>query len=372
MSGIGSQSLQCTGAAGYRLGRAGGATRATTADATPRTKVGGVVLAGVHQWGGCVLDKVLPRPLLPIANRPLVTYSMDWLRAAGVRDLSLCANCHTRLIRKHLCRRSWDEANIDYYEDTMPRGPAGCVKDAWFDERIEVMVVLDGTTVPRCDLGDLMAAHEESEAVLTVVVAAGALPGRAQREALVPTGIYLFSKRALECVRSVGYQDIKEKLIPDLYGKDERVVTYRSELPVPRVTGEASYLAVNDWTLEMLLDRGAPPGDYRRIGDAWVHSSTKVHPSAELIGPVLVGPGGTLGKGVTVIGPTSVGARSRVGEQAVICRSSIWSRCVVGAGSVLDRCVLTHGVELWPETGFRDRVCTEMKARFSLLGRPGV
>jgi len=369
MTGVDSQPAQHTGFAGQRLRRAGGAPRAKRVEETPRRKMGGVVLAGVHQWGGCALDRVLPRPLLPVANRPLVSYSMDWLRAAGVRDLFLCANCHTRLIRKHLCHRPGDEADIDYYEDTMPRGPAGCVKDAWFDGRIEVMVVLDGTTVPQCDLGDLMAAHEESEAVLTVVVAAGASPGRVQQEVLVPTGIYLFSKRALEYVCPAGYQDIKEKLIPDLYSKGERVMTYRSELPVPRVTGVESYLAVNDWTLEMLLDRGTPPDDYKRIGDAWVHSSTKVHRSAELIGPVLVGPDGTLGKGVTVIGPTSVGARARVGEQTVICRSAIWNRCVVGAGSVLDRCVLTHEVELGPEASARDRVCTEKKAHSSLLGK---
>lgn len=352
-----------------RVSRAAPAAAVADARSDSSTNVGGVVLAGVHQWGGCALDQACPRPLLPIANRPIVTYSIDWLRKSGIRDLSVCANSHTRMIRKHLQGHPWDEMTIDYYEDTMPRGPAGCVKDAWLNGEIQAMVVMDGTTVPRCDLWDLMAAHEASEAVLTVVVASGQSPGRTHQEVLVPTGIYVFSKNALDYVSATGYQDIKEKLIPRLYAAEQPVVAYRSELPVPRVSGVDSYLAVSDWTLRMLLEHSQPPAEYRRIGEAWVHRSTKVGGSAELIGPILIGPGGILGEGVTIVGPTSLGSRVVVGDRAVICRSSIWNRSSVGAQSLLDRCVLAHRVEVQPEASLRGKVCTETNDCSSLFSK---
>jgi mannose-1-phosphate guanylyltransferase/phosphomannomutase len=352
-----------------RVSRAAPAAGVAGARSDSSTNVAGVVLAGVHQWGGSALDQACPRPLLPIANRPIITYSIDWLHKSGIRDLSVCANSHTRMIRKHLHGHPWHEMTIDYYEDTMPRGPAGCVKDAWLNSEIRTMVVMDGTSVPRCDLWDLMAAHEASEAVLTVVVASDQLPGRAHEEVLVPTGIYVFSKRALDYVGATGYQDIKEKLIPCLHAADQVVVAYRTELPVARVSGVDSYLAVSDWMLRRLLEHSQPPAEYRRMGEAWVHRSTKVGGSAELIGPILIGPGGVLGEGVTIVGPTSLGSRVVVGDRAVICRSSIWNRCSVGAQSLLDRCVLAHRMEVQPEASLRGKVCTETSDCSSLFRR---
>ena len=59
---------------------------------------------------------------------------------------------------------------LDYYEDVMPRGPAGCLRDAALRSDADIFVVVDGTVVTQVDLEAVLQAHAGMEADLTVVV----------------------------------------------------------------------------------------------------------------------------------------------------------------------------------------------------------
>lgn len=326
----------------------------------------GVILAGVHQWGGCSLDRALPRPLLPVVNRPLITHSMGWLTESGVESLHLCANSHTRLLKTFLGGDTWNLADIEYYEDDMPRGPAGCVLDACRQTDKELLIVVDGTIIPQVDMHDALRSHRESGAVLTVIVTNS--PSLNTRPGLLaPAGVYIMQRSTLEHISEQGYQDIKEKLIPDLYERGERVGTYQTHNSVARVTGGETYLAVNGWMTEWLAVHDRMPIDYRRIGDAWVHSSCAIDDSAELIGPMLVGPGTTIEAGVTVVGPTTLGAYNHIERNAVICRSAVWDGCRVGSRSVIDRCVLATGVHVPQKAVRRNAIFTGKQRNLPLM-----
>ena len=58
-----------------------------------------IVLAGVHDWGSCVLNKAIVRPLAPLANRAVVEHVLDALRHAGVKRAAICCNGHAREMR---------------------------------------------------------------------------------------------------------------------------------------------------------------------------------------------------------------------------------------------------------------------------------
>ena len=55
-------------------------------------KVKGIVLAGTYQWGETAFESLLPRPLVPVAQVPLISYTLEWLRDGGVMDATICAN----------------------------------------------------------------------------------------------------------------------------------------------------------------------------------------------------------------------------------------------------------------------------------------
>jgi NDP-sugar pyrophosphorylase family protein len=327
-------------------------------DQPVRTKVRGIVLAGCHSWGESDLERVISRPLLPVGSRPLICHALDWLRAGGIANCSICANSETLLYRR--CLRDGDCLGIrlDYVEDVMPRGPAGCARDAALQSDDETFVVVEGAGIPRVDLNTLLAAHEESQAALTVVVDSAYSEGRSRGADVEPTGIYVFSAAALEAVADGGYQDIKEGLIPTLHQRGQKIVTVVAPADgPPRVTDGASYLAANMWATRQLVSEASRLTGHRKVGDAWIHSSANVHPTARFVGPVWVGPRTVIGPNAMIVGPTTIGADCHVCGHAVITRSAVWDSCCVEQGAMIDQCILTVEATVERDLVVRNTVC---------------
>lgn len=295
--------------------------------------VQGIVLAGVYPGGSGALDSLAPRPLLPVAERPLIHYSLLWMRDAGLRSATICTNSGSRPVRAHL-QAAGLEMSLDYAEDWNPRGAAGCVRDAALRSQADTIVVADGTSVPVVDAEELLAAHRASGAALTVVVAADAA-GRLQ-----PTGVYVFARRCFAHVPEEGFQDIKERLLPRLYETGETVSMHIARELSPRVTNTSSYLALNQWAIERSCRQAPVAEGFQLVGETLVHETARVEVGAVMLGPVIVGPRAVVHADATLVGPLSIGPGTSVAPGAVVCRSVAWSGCLIGEGAFVDRCVL--------------------------------
>ncbi|HEY3243951.1 MAG TPA: NDP-sugar synthase [Phycisphaerae bacterium] len=325
--------------------------------------VHGIILAGVHAWGADVLEHLIARPLLPVADRPLIAHILTWLAEAGVRHTSVCANSDTSLLRKCLGDGSRWDVCLEYYEDVMPRGPAGCVRDAVVGTGAAASVVVDGTIVPEVDLADVLARHRQSQAAMTVV-AAEAGPDQARGDsALRPLGIYVFSRSAWEQVPEGGYQDIKEKLIPRLCEAGQTVALHAvSAHAAPRVSGVASYLAVSRWAVRRLVSRSPLPAGYAAVGESVIHETADVHAGTRLAGPVLVGPHCRVQRGAIISGPTALGPGARIGASAIVSRSVLWSDCRVGEGALVDQSILCDQARIGAGARIRNTIHIEARA----------
>jgi mannose-1-phosphate guanylyltransferase len=308
-------------------------------NAAPRAH--GIVLAGAYPGGQCALDQLAPRPLLPVAQEPLVTYALRWMAGGGLHEATICANSAARAIRTSLNGSAFG-LRLDYLEDWSPRGAAGCVRDAGVKTDAGTFVVADGTSVPVVDLAELLAGHQASQAAITVVVGADAA-GR-----LRPSGVYVFARRAFAYIPEDGFQDIKEKLIPRLYKAGEQVSTHMARGVAPRVVNADTYLALNQWVVERASRHREAPDGFRSFGETVLHDSAWVDPTARLLGPVLLGPGVSVGEGATLVGPVTIGAGTTVGRDAVVSRSVVWSDCVVGDRSFVDRSMLADRAVVEP------------------------
>jgi NDP-sugar pyrophosphorylase family protein len=300
----------------------------------------GVVLAGTYHWGCSPLERLLPRPLLPVADSPLICYSLRWLRDGGIGRAIICANSSSHTVRTHLGAGSALAMDIEYYEDLTPRGAAGCVRDAAAATDATTVVVADGTAIPAVDLDQLLAAHMLSDAALTVVGHRDPGVNSQGYRPLTPAGIYVFDRRVLDMIPDRGFQDIKESLIPRLYRAGERVVTYAGPGGCPRVINADTYLAVNHWMIECLARKPTVGEAYRVHGESVAHQTARIHPEATVVGPVLLGPGAVVEGDAVIVGPTSVGAHCLVGRGALLSRSVAWTGCVIEEDAVVDRCLL--------------------------------
>jgi NDP-sugar pyrophosphorylase family protein len=318
---------------------------------TPRNlliETAGIVLVGTHPWTQSSFDRLVSRPLLPVAHRPLMWYALSWLRDGGIQDVSVCANRETQILESRLHRHVPAGICVSYHEDAMPRGAAGAVRDAVAATDAEIFVVADGTAIPNVDISDLLRAHRDSQAAATVVVH-GEASGSGQA-IQVPTGIYVFNRSVLDFVPSTGFSDIKENLIPLLHRTGIRVTPYVVPNASPRVLDAATYLAVNEWMVEHLVAAPIEPDGYVRSGGCLVHREATVAPGAVLVGPVLVGPGAQIEAGAVIVGPSSVGREATIEAGALISRSAVWRRCVIQDNAVIDRCIVGDDAIVAPGT----------------------
>jgi mannose-1-phosphate guanylyltransferase len=311
-------------------------------------EVHGIVLAGAYP-GHWALDRLAPRPLLPVAQQPLITYAVRWMKRGGIARATVCLNNSARAVRAQVDGLALG-MRVDYLEDWTPRGAAGCVRDAGVRTDATTFVVADGTAVPVVDLGELLESHRAAGAAVTAVVGADSA-GR-----LRPSGIYVFDRRSFDFIPEDGFQDIKEKLIPRLYGAGQHVSTHMARALAPRVVNADTYLALNQWALEHAACHLDAADGFRASGEAVVHQSATVEPRARLLGPVLLGPRVSVHSGATIVGPVSLGPGTTVGRGAVVSRSVAWSGCVVGEGAFVDRCMLADGASVDPGTSIFSEV----------------
>ena len=305
-----------------------------------------IILAGAHVWENDSFESLCPRALLPIANSPLISYHLDWLKRARIINIVLCTNDAARSLQSYLQDGVEQGLDIYYYEDHVPRGPAGCSHDALALIQGEHYLVVDSSIIPDLDLRALLASHLESNASATIVINRAGQERMESSSSSSPAGIYLFSRRALDKVPLTGYQDIKEVLIQQLHKQQERVVAYPAERPMLRVTGLESYLAAQGWMLRMYREGRWSAEGYELRDSTWIHHSARVDASARLIGQIMLGPETNIEGGAIVIGPSVIGGKCTVGQQAVIGQSVLWNRCRIGRQSVVEQCLVTSDTSI--------------------------
>jgi mannose-1-phosphate guanylyltransferase len=299
----------------------------------------GIVLAGTFPWANSLFERLAPRPLVPVAHRPLIEFALGWLHAAGVQRVVVCGNRHSRALEAQIARGPSAALNLSYLEDAMPRGAAGCVRDAAEACDSDTFIVTDAAAIPTLDLRQMVDVHRHSGAAVTVAVypeARGA--GRAPLQ--VPAGVYVIDRRIVDSIARHGFVDIKEHLIPRLARAGERIATFVADGAVARVLNADTYLAVNDIVTERTTSAiNVRPG-YDLRGQALVHRDAIVESDVTFVGPVLVAAGARIEARAVLIGPTSIGCDATVEAGAVVSRSAVWRRSRVGAAAVLDRSIL--------------------------------
>lgn len=109
----------------------------------------------------------LPKPMIPIAGKPLLEHHVELARAHGFEEVLLFVCYRADLIQAHLGDGSKWGLRIRYIVEKEPLGTAGAVL-AGFNELAGRFAVLYGDTMVNVDLTRFWKAHEQSGAAATL------------------------------------------------------------------------------------------------------------------------------------------------------------------------------------------------------------
>lgn len=118
------------------------------------------------------LTDALPKPLLPIAGRPLIVWNLLLLRRHGITDVIINLHHLGHLIEQALGDGSRFGMRITYSKEPVLLGTGGGLKQAEPFFGGEPFFVVNGDTLFDLDLGALASAHRRSGAIATMAVRA--------------------------------------------------------------------------------------------------------------------------------------------------------------------------------------------------------
>src|SRR3954469_10848326 len=135
-----------------------------------------LVLAGGEGTRLRPLTSTVPKPVVPLVDRPFIAFMLDWLRRHGVDDVIMSCGHLAGGVRRVLGDGSAFGVRLRFMEEPRPLGTGGALKhaEALLDERF---LMLNGDVLCDFDLTAQLEQHERTGADGTLARVEGEDPG---------------------------------------------------------------------------------------------------------------------------------------------------------------------------------------------------
>jgi len=128
-----------------------------------------VILAGGKGTRLGDLTRRIPKPMVPLAGKPMLEYQIELARRYGLRDVTILTGYQGNVIENYFGDgRHWG-VRIRYHREQSPRGTAGALKQIE-DRLTDDFLVFYGDVIMDLDLASLMAFHTQRSPLATLVV----------------------------------------------------------------------------------------------------------------------------------------------------------------------------------------------------------
>ncbi|MSQ24806.1 MAG: NDP-sugar synthase [Dehalococcoidia bacterium] len=330
-----------------------------------------VILAGGEGKRLRPLTSRLPKPMIPLVNRPFLLHMIEYLAHHGVTDILLAMGYLPGPIRNHFGDGTGLGVNLTYSVEEKPLGTAGAVK---LLERYltGTCIVFNGDIVTDLDLSEHLRLHRERRAQASLFLvrvddpsrfgvvetdASGRVlhftekPNREEARAnTINGGCYILEPSVLAHVPPGEYHMFEHGLFPKLLQIGAPMYAYAPPAYWNDVGTPASYLQVHrDFLNGVAGMTGAerlPPSGVR------LGQGCRVDATACITGPVVLGDGCRIGPSVEIAGPAVLGDGCRVDAGASISDSVLWDGVAIGesaeisGSAIASHAVIGHDVRL--------------------------
>jgi mannose-1-phosphate guanylyltransferase len=335
-----------------------------------------VILAGGEGTRLRPLTLTWPKPAMPLVDRPFIRYTLDWIARHGVTDAIIACGFGSDAMRTALDgHRGGAIARIEYLEEPEPLGTAGPLRLAADQDLLDDrFLVLNADVLADLDLGELMRAHADRRAAVTLALhpvpdpsayglvrrvggpeRPGASPGTPDGEVLgflekptpgeidtdeISAGAYVVERSMIDLIPPGRTLSIEREVFPrlvsqGLYG--HRLEGYWMDIGTPERYLEASW--------DILEGRVQTDAGSRLDGAGLlVDEGARVDPGAEVRPPALLETDVSVGSGAVLGGRAVVGRGSSVGGRARVSSSVVLNGCLIGSGATVEESILASGV----------------------------
>jgi len=340
-----------------------------------------------------------PKPLVPIANQPIMEHILTLLKRHGINDVVATLHYLSHEIQEYFGDGSDFDVKMSYTIETSPLGTAGAVKMAEDQLRDGTFVIVSGDALTDCDLTKAIAFHKAKGSLATLVlyrvpsplefgVVITADDGRVLRflekpswsevfSDTVNTGMYILEPEVFDLREKGKVYDWGGDIFPEILAQGKPLYGYVMEEYWCDVGNLTQYREAQEHLMSGQVNLPISGEEVRP--QVWLEPNCTIEEDVELVAPVHIGRNTKVKRGAK-IGPfTVLGENCLVEQGAVIERSVVWESAYIGVDSTIrsaticarttlkrdvvveeeavvgDRCLLDVGtrirprVKLWPD-----------------------
>ena len=345
----------------------------------------------------------IPKPMVPMVNRPMMLHIVDLLKQHGFHDIISLLYYHPESIRNFFGDGGGFDIRMQYMHAEADFGTAGSVRNAYEKIGQDRVLIISGDVLTDFDLTDAIRFHEEKGADATLVLTRVPNPlqfgvvivdddGNITRFLEKPswgevfsdtinTGIYIIENEILQMIPYKEDFDFSKDLFPMMMQEGKKLCGYIAEGYWRDVGNLGEY---HEASMDCLARQVAVQFDGKEDGNAIIgEDSTVPADRDDWGGTVVVGKGTRIADSAKIINSV-IGDNVTIHAGAQVLNSVIWDGCtleeqvhisnsVVGFESVLhagatvadnvfisDRCnigqsaSLLSNIKLWPEKVVQD------------------
>ncbi|MDE7169222.1 MAG: NTP transferase domain-containing protein [Mucispirillum sp.] len=319
-----------------------------------------VVMAGGFGTRIQPLTSSVPKPMIPVFNKPMMEYIILSLKNAGIRDIAILLYFKPEVIKEYFGDGSKLGLNIQYFTPDDDYGTAGAVKKAekFLDERF---IVVSGDLVTDFNIPEIIGYHEfkQSKATITltsvpdplqfgVVITDG--DGKIVRFLEKPgwgevfsdtinTGIYVFEPEILNYIPENKNFDFSKDLFPSIMASGTPIYGFNAKGYWRDVGNPDSYrtslLEIASGMVKLPFE-----GEKKEFPEGVLYhgKNFKMDKSSRI-------------SGVVVVGDDCV-----IEEECEVSDCSLGNGCSVGAKTNLSKSILWDGVTIGSDCGITNAV----------------
>lgn len=344
-----------------------------------------VIMAGGEGTRLRPLTCNLPKPMVPIVNRPMMEHILNLLKRHGFTRIASTL----WYLPDHVTGYFQDGApfgvSMEYYIERQPLGTAGSVKNAG-QSLTGTFVVMSGDALTDIDLSAAIAFHKKKGSLATLILTRATNPlnygvvltakdGRITQflekptwsqvfSDTVNTGIYVLEPEVLDLVPPRQKVDFSQDVFPELLRRGAPLYGYVAAGYWSDVGNLEVYRQAQKDCLDkkVTLTLSIP-----QPGDIYLEEGVYLDPRARIEGPVYIGKGSRIGADAYV-GPYSVlGPYSQVGTGASLKHSVLWSGVKLGSNTQLRGCICANNVLIERESEVYESAVLGGKVRVGAL-----
>lgn len=319
-----------------------------------------VVMAGGEGSRLRPLTSQLPKPLLPVAGRPVMEHIVTLLRRHGITEIIATLHYLADEIEGYFGDGSNFGVRMHYVVEDRPLGTAGAVKQAHDILRDGPFLIISGDALTDMDLTALTTYHRERKADVTIALQRVAAPlefgvivtdeeNRITRFLEKPswgeifsdtinTGIYVLEPSVLDTMELGHNYDFSRDIFPQLQRERKNLFGYVSESYWADIGTHDQYQQTCFDALSGKIDLQIS-GECLRPG-IYVDAGCRIDPSAVLQAPLVIGRNVRIGAGARIEGPTTLGNGTIVENDAQLVRTITWNDVYVGKEARLEGCII--------------------------------